>query len=120
MIHSPPLLSGVSFIIPTSANSEHTLRMGRCLITRAESSFSLCSGAKCAREARGGALIAVLRCDTKAGVKEDGKRRCRSDMICASGGSISACEIKYDMHLHSTPNVFLSLTTSKTFDDRAC
>jgi hypothetical protein len=82
MIHSPPLLVGESRMIPTSANSAHTRKMGRCLVIRAESSFSRCSGAKADNAARDGALSAADREVTSAGVKEVENRLCRADMIC--------------------------------------
>lgn len=74
IIHSAPLLSGASLIIPTSANSEQTRMIGRCLVTRVESSFSRCSGVKDANVAREGAAIAADRFEIKAGVKVLGKR----------------------------------------------
>jgi hypothetical protein len=69
IIHSPPLLEGLSWMTPTSANSEHTRRMGRCRATRTVSSFSRCSGPIADSEARFGALMAKDMADTKAGVK---------------------------------------------------
>lgn len=74
-IHSPPLLFGASRIIPTRANSEHTRKTGRCLVTRAASSFSRCSGARADSAARDGALSAVEKAETRAGVNALGNRR---------------------------------------------
>jgi hypothetical protein len=68
-------------MIPTSANSEHNRTTGRCFATRAESSFSLCSGVRFATAARCGGLIALVRLETKAGVKVVRKRRCKTEMI---------------------------------------
>lgn len=81
MIHSAPLLAGLSLIIPIKANSEHTRRMGRCRVTRADSSFSRCSGVNELSVARFGAPIAGARTDSKAGVKDIGKRWCKDEMI---------------------------------------
>jgi len=61
MIHSAPLLSGLSLMMPTRANSEQTRSIGRCRVTREESSFSRCSGASAANIAREGALMAAER-----------------------------------------------------------
>jgi hypothetical protein len=87
MIHSPPLLVGASRMIPTSANSAHTRKMGRCLVIRAASSFSRCSGAKADNAARDGALSAADKEATSAGVKEVENRLCRADMICEAGSA---------------------------------
>lgn len=70
-------------MIPTRANSELTRSIGRCLVTRAESSFSRCSDAKVASAARDGALSADEIKDTSVGVKTLENRRWRADMICS-------------------------------------
>lgn len=54
--------------------------MGRCRVTRAESSFSRCSGESAASAALDGALIAMARLETKAGVKVFGNRRCTAEI----------------------------------------
>lgn len=58
IIHSPPLLSGASRMIPTRANSAETRKTGRWRVIREESSFSRCSGDKVESVARGGAANA--------------------------------------------------------------
>ena len=55
--------------------------MGRCRVTREESSFSLCSEVKFTKEARFGALMAEEMLETNAGVKFLENRRCKADMI---------------------------------------
>jgi hypothetical protein len=55
--------------------------MGRCRVTREESSFSRCSGVKFAKEARVGALMAEEMLETNAGVKVLENRRCKADII---------------------------------------
>ena len=80
MIHSPPLLLGESRMIATRANSEHMRNTGRCFIMRAASSFSRCSGTRADMAPRDGALRAVAKDDTSAGVNALGNRRWRADM----------------------------------------
>ena len=55
--------------------------MGRCRVTRVESSFSRCSGVKFAKEARVGALMAEEMLETNAGVNVLENRRCKADII---------------------------------------
>lgn len=61
-------------MMPTKANSEQTRTMGRCRVTRVESSFSRCSGVKDANDPREGALIAADKFEIKAGVNDFEKR----------------------------------------------
>lgn len=81
MIHSAPLRLGASLMMPTSASSAQTRRTGLCLVIRAESSFSRCSGARVDNAARGGALNAIAKRVTRAGVKVFENRRCSDEMI---------------------------------------
>jgi len=69
-------------MIPTRASSEQTRKIGRCLVTRAVSSLSLCSGVKPARDALEGALIAEARLEMSTGEKVFGNRRCSPEIIC--------------------------------------
>ena len=85
MIHSPPLLSGPSLMIPTRASSAHTRRTGRWRDTRVESSFSRCSGESAASAAREGGARAAETDETMPGVNALGNRRCKADMIYAKG-----------------------------------
>lgn len=71
-------------MIPTNASSEHTRIMGRWRVTRAESSFSRCSGAKAANEARDGALRDEDKFATSVTVKAFGKRQCKAEIIWGS------------------------------------
>jgi hypothetical protein len=85
MIHSPPLLVGLSRIIPTSANSEQTRRTGRCRDIRAVSSFSRCSGVNDESADRAGGLNAEDINETTAGVKVLGNLRCNADITWRCG-----------------------------------
>ena len=71
-------------MIATNASSEHTRSIGRWRMTRAESSFSLCSRGKAANEARGGALRAEDKLATSVTVNEFGKRQCKAEIIWGS------------------------------------
>lgn len=105
MIHSPPLLLGESRMIATRANSEHMRNTGRCFIMRAASSFSRCSGTRADMAPRDGALRAVAKDDTSAGVNALGNRRWRADMTFDQKGQTSAkvdqAESKCTPPLHS-------------------
>jgi hypothetical protein len=86
--HSPPLLPGLSRIMPTNASSEHTRKTGRCLERRAASSFSRCSGAIADSAAREGGASTAARDETTAGVKAVGKRLCSIDRTCARASTV--------------------------------
>jgi hypothetical protein len=68
-------------MIPTKANSEHTRRIGLCLDTRAESSFSRCSGAIADSAVREGGPRADDNDDITTGVNVLGNLRCNADII---------------------------------------
>jgi hypothetical protein len=116
MIHSPPLLVGASRMIPTSANSAHTRKMGRCLVIRAASSFSRCSGAIADNVARDGALSATDKVATSAGVKEVENRLCRADMICEAGSAYTREGRRAVIaHFYGTPYILLRFATPHAF-----
>jgi len=127
IIHSPPLLSWVSLMIPTSANSQQTRRTGRCRMMRVESSFSRCSRASADNAARDGELSEEDREDTSTGVNVLGNLRCNDEIILqVEFVSIPSYMVSHGRpakntmaYLYGTPYVLLGLAPGHTFHSSA-
>lgn len=116
-------------MMPTSASSELTRTMGRCRVTRVESSFSRCSGVNVASAVLGGALIAMERLDIKAGVKVFGNRRCTAEItlelhyknrpVVAIGRRLTATapQISFSVLQRASPSITAPANSSTYFSN---